>query len=367
MTGFLKGIDNFGSESIDDTFQRLETLIRALHIPDFNVFATLVQNTTRHILSSYNEDYNIYDDSDTLFFAGHFLNDINRRPDILEFPRYILAIAETISLIESKKQELNNVSIFEEIEEKFKKLMKLFQDAVYYAQYYQKGISYSALCPVTIAYESVKQFKEDIVKMLLASLPEDSKQEASGEEAEHVKVPISELIKKGESQILEFKETLEYDTKENRKNKDVLFSSLKTVAGFLNAKSGTLLIGVDDSGNIKGIERDFSIMKHGNNDRFEQKIRNCLKGRFKPPPIGKVNISFEKFLEGTICRVDVQESTNIIHLDERVYVRDGNTTQELEGQSLTYWFEQRLAINKIAPRGFRQALPEQKTKSSNEQ
>lgn len=155
-------------------------------------------------------------------------------------------------------------------------------------------------------------------------------------------VIISELIKKGESQILEFKETLEYDTKENKKNGDVLFSSLKTVAGFLNAKSGTLLIGVDDSGNIKGIERDFSIMKHGNNDRFELKIRNCLKDRFKPRPIGNVNISFHNFAEGTICRVDVYASQEITYLDnKKVYVRDGNTTQELEGQSLTDWIKQR--------------------------
>ncbi len=192
MTKVLKGIDNFGSESIDDAFQRLETLVRALHIPDFNVFAALVQNATRHILSTYSEDYNIYDDSYTLFFAGHFLNDINRKADILEFPRYIFAIAEAISLIESKKQELNNVSIFEEIAEKFKKLMKLFQDAVYYAQHYQKEIRYSALCPVTIAYESVRQFKEDIVKMLLAILPEDSKQEARDRNAGETTQPTPE-------------------------------------------------------------------------------------------------------------------------------------------------------------------------------
>ena len=170
-------------------------------------------------------------------------------------------------------------------------------------------------------------------------------------------VIISELIKKGESQILEFKETLEYDTKENKKNGDVLFSSLKTIAGFLNAKSGTLLIGVDDSCNIKGIERDFSIMKRGNNDRLEQKIRSCLKDRFKPRPIGNVNISFHNSAEGTICRVDVHASQEIVHLDNEVYVRDGNTTQKLEGQSLTDWIEQRLAVSKIAPRGFGPLLP----------
>jgi len=168
---------------------------------------------------------------------------------------------------------------------------------------------------------------------------------ASGEKPDLAKVPILELIKQGESHTLEFKETLEYDTKQSRKSSDVLFSSLKTIAGFLNATGGTLLIGVHDSGEIKGIEQDLSIMKHGNNDRFQQKIRNCLKDRFEPQPIGKVNVSFEKFTEGTICRVDVQASKEPIHLDNKVFVREGNTTQPLEGRLLTDWIKQRNEAN----------------------
>ncbi len=155
-------------------------------------------------------------------------------------------------------------------------------------------------------------------------------------------VPILKLIEQGECDSLEFKETLEYDTKQKEKNKDVLLSSLKTIAAFLNSESGgTLLIGVDDSGKIIGIERDLNLMKAGNADRFEQKIRNCLKDRFKPQPIGKIEISFEKFNERTVCCVDVQKSKEIIHLDGEVYVRDGNTTQKLEGRALTDWIQQR--------------------------
>ncbi len=155
-------------------------------------------------------------------------------------------------------------------------------------------------------------------------------------------VPILKLIEQGEGTYIEFKETLEYDTQQKEKNKDVLLSSLKTIAAFLNSKSGgTLLIGVDDLGKIRGIERDLSLMKSSNTDRLEQKIRNCLKDRFKPQPIGKIKISFEKFSEGTICRVDVQKSKEIFHLDNEVYVRDGNTTQKLKGRALTDWIQQR--------------------------
>lgn len=165
-------------------------------------------------------------------------------------------------------------------------------------------------------------------------------------ETSPAEVPISKLIQQSESHTLEFKERLTSDAQKKQKNGDVL-RSLKTIAGFLNASGGTLLIGVDDSGKIKGIGRDLSIMKDGNNDKFQLKIRNCLKDRFQPQPISKVNISFEKFPEGTICRVDVQASEDIIHLDNRVYVREGNTTQLLDGRTLTDWIQQRKLLTAL--------------------
>jgi len=155
------------------------------------------------------------------------------------------------------------------------------------------------------------------------------------------KKSVLELIKQGKSHTLEFKETLEYDVKLEKNNKDVLLSSLKTIAGFLNASGGTLLIGVEDSGIIKGIKRDLSTMRRGNNDRFEQKIRNCLKDRFNPQPLGKVNIEFEEVNEGMICRIDIQASKDVVHLDDKIFVRDGNITQELKGQQITNWIQQR--------------------------
>lgn len=163
---------------------------------------------------------------------------------------------------------------------------------------------------------------------------------AIGEKGDIFKVPISELIKQGESHTLEFKEILEYAAQGKGKNKGTL-PSLKTIAGFLNSNGGTLLIGVSNLGKIKGIERDLNLMKRGDNDKFEQKIRNYQKNRFKPTPIGKVNILFEEFHEGTICRIDVQASEAIVHLDDRVYVRHGNMTQLLEGRDLTDWIQQR--------------------------
>lgn len=161
------------------------------------------------------------------------------------------------------------------------------------------------------------------------------------------KIPISRLIEQGESHTLEFKEIPECNTQQNRKNNDVLFPPLKTIAGFLNAEGGILLIGVDNSGKIVGIEPYLNTMEQGNKDTFEQQIRNCLRDRFEPYPIGKVKVSFEKFMEGTVCRVYVQADKEPVNLDNEVYVRDGNTTQLLKGRRLTDWIQQRRLLTAL--------------------
>lgn len=160
-------------------------------------------------------------------------------------------------------------------------------------------------------------------------------------------IPIPELITKGESHTVEFKETLQYNIHTNQADEDLLNSSLKTIAGLLNADGGTLLIGVSDAGEIKGIARDLRTMgRNANNDRFELKIRNFISGqnsKFNPEATGKVSISFEELGEGTICRVDVEPfpKPEVLHFDDDVYVRDGNQTLKIEGRALTDWIQRR--------------------------
>ena len=153
--------------------------------------------------------------------------------------------------------------------------------------------------------------------------------------------PILELIAQGESHKLEFKETLEYDVRENRQNRELNKATLKTIAAFLNADGGTILIGVSDSGEVKGIDRDLQYVRGNNHDGFEQKLRSLINDRFDPSPLGFVDIDFEELAEGTVCRVNVRPANTIIHLDNEVYIRDGNVTRKLEGRALTDWIQQK--------------------------
>lgn len=150
------------------------------------------------------------------------------------------------------------------------------------------------------------------------------------------------LIAKGESSELEFKETLEVDTKTGNKLGTLVQSTLKTLAAYLNTNGGILLIGVANNGEIKGLGRDFRLLaKNQNPDGLELKLRDLVGAHFDPVPLGQVAIAFVSTPEGTVCRVHVTPSTDVIHYDNAVYVRDGNRTIKLEGRRLTEWVARR--------------------------
>jgi len=158
------------------------------------------------------------------------------------------------------------------------------------------------------------------------------------------KVPVLKLIEYGEGHTLEFKETLEYDMRQNQHNKNLNKECLKTIAAFLNTDGGILLIGVKDNGKVTGIEQDLRYVQRKNLDGFELKLRNLIRDRFDLTPLNKVRIKFEKLETGTICRVNVDpvNRPQVVHLDKEVYLRDGNTTTKLDGMDLTNWTQQRV-------------------------
>ena len=120
-----------------------------------------------------------------------------------------------------------------------------------------------------------------------------------------------ELIKQGESKTLEFKSTLRWNLREDRKDdKRVTHAALKTVAAFLNTEGGDLLLGVADDGGIIGIERD----GFDSDDRFmlhlAQAVRNGLGDRAGTCIDPKMQI-----VDGRgVCVVSCQRSPEPVYL-----------------------------------------------------
>jgi type I restriction enzyme, R subunit len=148
-----------------------------------------------------------------------------------------------------------------------------------------------------------------------------------------------ELIKRGESKTLEFKSTLRWSVKEDRKDdKVVTHSVLKTIAAFLNTEGGDLLIGVADDGSIVGIERD----QLESDDKFmlhlAQVVRNGLGDRAGTCIDPKTQIVQGK----TVCVASCQRSPEPVFLKWKgmemspegdFFVRSGPGTVKLSLES----------------------------------
>ena len=68
--------------------------------------------------------------------------------------------------------------------------------------------------------------------------------------------PIDEqvklLIAAGETQFVEFKSSMRWDYKAQSANKALQLVIVKTISGFMNAKGGTLLVGIGPAGEVSG-------------------------------------------------------------------------------------------------------------------
>lgn len=154
--------------------------------------------------------------------------------------------------------------------------------------------------------------------------------------AKQVKVKgkdISEIIELGESSNLEFKSTLQWDVVQNRKNKALRKSVLKTIAAFLNSEGGTLLIGVEDNMQVCGLSNDLNLVDNST-DKLMNLLSTLISDSIGPEYSDLVKICIEPVGELLICRIDVDRSLLPAYLIfdhiKEFFVRFSNTSRSLD-------------------------------------
>jgi hypothetical protein len=164
-------------------------------------------------------------------------------------------------------------------------------------------------------------------------------------------VSIEDLVREGESEELEFKETLRWDVENRSVNKSLESAIVKAIAAFANGQGGgTLLIGVDDDGEICGLEHDYTSLS-GDRDEFELHLRNILNRELGTAFVtSKVRVGFPAPQDREICQIDVAPASKPVFIEvadkdgrksERFYVRSGNASQELSGTELSVYLKER--------------------------
>jgi hypothetical protein len=145
---------------------------------------------------------------------------------------------------------------------------------------------------------------------------------------------IDTILADGETDTVEFKASARWDYRESHHNKILEGVIAKTITGFLNAKGGTLLIGVGDDGKVVGLEPDYgTLAKRPDRDGYQQFLVNLVSEAMGKDQCANLAISFHPVDGKEICAVRASASARPVYVKDnqqtRFYLRTGNATQEL--------------------------------------
>ena len=155
--------------------------------------------------------------------------------------------------------------------------------------------------------------------------------------------PLRQLMAAGEHETLEFKSSLRWDRRTRQVSKDLENAVVKTLAGFLNGKGGTLLVGVNDSGVAVGITADYRTLGKKGRDRFGLHLGNLVERDLGGAASSYLTVTFREIDGQDICQIIVEPSGHPIYVkdpkgkDVVLYLRTGNATRSLPvNETVTY-------------------------------
>lgn len=147
---------------------------------------------------------------------------------------------------------------------------------------------------------------------------------------------INDLIAAGEGTQLEFKSSLRWNRREGKRDAIIEFATLRTVAAFMNARGGTLLIGIDDSGTPLGLEDDYKTLHKQSRDGLELFLRDVFHNSFGASGGHLIDIRIEDRGGKDICVVLVRPSPTPAWLEREgkheFFLRSGNQTRLLDSK-----------------------------------
>jgi len=144
------------------------------------------------------------------------------------------------------------------------------------------------------------------------------------------------LIKSNENERLEFKSSLRWDFKQQKSNKNLELVIAKSIAGLMNHQGGNVLIGINDEGQILGLENDYQTFRHKNRDGFELCLMDLIKTRLGGDVCSLVHCVFHEIEQKDVCRIIIEPSITPVYLSAsntaKYFLRTGNGTRELDAR-----------------------------------
>lgn len=145
-----------------------------------------------------------------------------------------------------------------------------------------------------------------------------------GRSSQAAAIDIPTLLASGETETVEFKEKALHITESGKSRPHTL---VREVAGFANAKGGTVLIGVRDDGSISGIKAEIDATSKGH-DGYQQSLYNRIKEDIGGAAASAVQIHFQAHEDAELCIVRVPPSTVPVYVkhdgQQLLFARIGN-------------------------------------------
>lgn len=158
------------------------------------------------------------------------------------------------------------------------------------------------------------------------------------------------LLAGDETERREFKSSAFYSYRNRNMPQSTIFeaSVLKPVAGFLNARGGCLLIGVDDDANPLGIQPDLDL-KRWSTEKYVRHLTDRIGRELGVSAATCTHVGIEMVGSHEICVVDVEPSPDPVWLTKveksgkrkALYVRVNNSTREFRGPDLLSYSSKR--------------------------
>lgn len=165
---------------------------------------------------------------------------------------------------------------------------------------------------------------------------------------------ILELVRQGENALVTFKPGLQcgYDQASSHEPRELGLA--KCIAGFMNTHGGHLFIGVDDKGNLLGLEQDYLLLRRQeqqsllwitpdrqsplrvtpDREAFHQHLRHMVTALLDSSCLSFLKVDFCEVEGRDICHVLVKQARSAVyvHIGDRshFFVRTGSKTIELD-------------------------------------
>lgn len=148
-------------------------------------------------------------------------------------------------------------------------------------------------------------------------------------------------IQKGEGTQIEFKSTLRMNLHTGKSDPKMEHAVLKTLAAFMNAKGGTLFIGVNDEGEPVGLHQD----NFSNEDQLLLHLDNLIKSKLGGGAFASIKTAFSELDGHRFLAVECEPAQSPVFLKngqiDEFYIRAGASSPALPASHMHDYIQTR--------------------------